>query len=90
MDRKESTRSINLELLMEIMEYQFGVVETTLYLNTHPRDERVLDLHNEFARGLQDLERQYQEEYGPLYAAYPMADYPWAYIDEPWPWQINY
>lgn len=77
-------------MLREIMQLNFAIIETVLYLNTHPRDQAVLNLHNEFARRYMKLINEYQEEYSPLYANYPNADYPWQYIDEPWPWQIEY
>ncbi len=88
MDRRRS--SVNLPMLREIMQLDFAVLETVLYLNTHPNDRAVLDLHNDFARRLMELMHEYQERYGPLTAMYPQADYPWQWIDEPWPWQIEY
>lgn len=81
---------VNLPLLKEIMAYNFSVLETVLYLNTHPRDETVLRLHNDLARNLMRLHKEYQERYGILKPHYPEADYPWQYIEEPWPWQIEY
>jgi spore coat protein JB len=81
---------INLDLLQEIRELQFAVIETILYLNTHPRDRNVLELHNDLARSLMNKMHRYQEEYGPLVPTYPEADYPWQWINEPWPWQIEY
>ena len=72
------------------MQLEFAVLETVLFLDTHPRDRNVLELHNDFARRLINRIRRYQEEYGLLFSNYPDADYPWQWIDEPWPWQIDY
>ena len=77
-------------MLSEIRELQFSVLETNLYLNTHPEDMNVLNLHNSLARDLCDLMLEYQRKYGLLKANFPGADYPWQWIEEPWPWQINY
>lgn len=77
-------------LLEEIMEQQFALVETALYLDTHPADKAVWRLHNEFAREQRRLVRDYQERYGPLMYHHPSEHFPWRWIEEPWPWQINY
>lgn len=82
-------RNINLDFLREIQELNFAVIETVLYLNTHPEDRKVLELHNEFATQYKNLVEEYQKNYRQLYAFYP-TDYPWQWIDEPWPWQIEY
>ncbi|MFW5788286.1 MAG: spore coat protein CotJB [Halanaerobiales bacterium] len=78
------------ELLKEIMEYQFAVLETVLYLDTHPEDRTVLELHNEYSQCLHNLMHKYQENYTLLVNDYHDSDYPWEWIEEPWPWQINY
>lgn len=88
MARRE--RTVNTELLRQIQSLNFAIIETVLYLNTHPEDRAVLRLHNQYARQYKDLVEEYQERYGPLYANYPDADYPWQWINEPWPWQIEY
>ncbi len=82
--------NINLKELSKIRELQFAVLETNLYLNTHPEDMRVLKLHNEFATELCMLTQQYQENYGLLRANFSEAEFPWQWIEEPWPWQIDY
>ena len=87
---KESMRNINVERLKEIMRLHFGVTETVLYLDTHPYDTAVLQLQNEFASRLQNAIEQYQRKYGPLVHSYDRADSPWEWINEPWPWQIDY
>ncbi|MFW5980880.1 MAG: spore coat protein CotJB [Halanaerobiaceae bacterium] len=87
---KKQKSKVNPSMLKEIMELQFAVIETALYLNTHPEDRTVLDLHNDYARRLERIKNRYQEKYGPLTIDYPEAEYPWQWIDEPWPWDINY
>ncbi len=85
-----NSQNINVPLLMEIMELQFTVLELVLYLNTHPEDRRALKNHNKYARRLSDLLEKYQNKYQPLVNEYPGADYPWNWINEPWPWEIDY
>jgi spore coat protein JB len=83
MDREQ------MNLLKELMEVEFVVLETALYLDTHPNDERALRLHNNYSQKCSELESLYQARYGPLKNT-EMSKYPWAYINGPWPWEINF
>lgn len=83
MDREQ------LALLKEIMEVGFCLVETNLYLDTHPTDERALALHNTYSRNYDELTRQYHMKYGPLMPI-QMSKSPWEWIESPWPWEIDY
>ncbi len=77
------------ELLKEIMKVEFANVETTLFLDTHPRDARVIAEHNKYAYQLDMLIKRYEQKYGPL-THQAMSSCPWRYIDGPWPWEIEY
>ena len=44
-----------MELLLEIMEVSFVLDETSLYLDTHPDDERALRLHNNASQRYHEL-----------------------------------
>lgn len=76
-------------LLKELMEVEFVVLETALYLNTHPSDERALRLHNTYSQKHDELQSLYQAKYGPLKNT-EMSGCPWSYINDPWPWEINF
>ena len=76
-------------LLKQLMEVGFVLMETNLYLDTHPTDESALRLHNTYCQKYSELERIYQAKYGPLKYT-QMSKYPWQYIEEPWPWEIDY
>lgn len=78
-----------MDMLRELMEVSFVLIETALYLNTHPDDERALRLHNNTSAQYDQLEAMYQAKYGPLRNT-GMSRYPWAYINDPWPWEINF
>ncbi len=88
MERKRPL--VNLDLLRRIQEVNFAVLETVLYLNTHPEDREVINLHNKLSEEYHHLIEEYQRRYGPLYPNYPDADYPWRWEDSPWPWEIDY
>lgn len=79
------------EKLVRIMAEEFTAVEFNLYLDTHPHDRRALEDFNETVQRLHHLKREYVEEYGPLTNfGYDCSRYPWQWIEEPWPWQINF
>ena len=73
------------QMLMEIRELNFAVIELSLYLNTHPEDQRALCLHRKYAKELRDLTDKYQKVYGPLSIYYPCNK--WRWLEEPWPWE---
>ena len=83
MDREQ------MRLLKELMEVEFVTLETALYLDTHPNDERAIRLHNTYSQKTSELESLYQAKYGPLKNT-GMSGFPWAYINGPWPWEINF
>ncbi|WIV13298.1 spore coat protein CotJB [Proteiniborus sp. MB09-C3] len=77
------------ELLEQLMEVGFVLVETNLYLDTHPEDERALRLHNTFSQKYDELTCFYESQYGPLKFT-SMSRFPWQYVDEPWPWDVDF
>lgn len=76
-------------LLKQIMEVEFVLTETALYLNTHPCDERAISLHNTYVQKRRELVSLYEAQYSPL-TNDSMSKYPWGYIDSPWPWQFDF
>lgn len=76
-------------LLRELMEVQFALVETNLYLDTHPNDKRALRLHNDYSQRYHELRSLYEAKYG-LLSFTGMSGCPWSYIYGPWPWEINF
>ena len=79
---EEMTRE---KMLKEIKSLQFAIIELSLYLDTHPEDERALCLHRRYARELKEIEDKYQKVYGPLTINFPCNK--WRWIEEPWPWE---
>lgn len=78
-----------VEMIKEIQAVDFGVYELALFLDTHPEDRQALDEHNKLARMSYQLKSGYEERYGPLRLD-SLSQYPYQYINEPWPWEIVY
>lgn len=78
-----------MEMIRELMEVSFVLIETALYLNTHPNDEAALRMHNNASGRYSQLVEIYESRFGPLKNT-SMSRYPWGYINEPWPWDMNF
>ena len=74
-------------LLLKIQETDFALYETTLYLDTHPDDEKALCLHKEYAAASKQLKHEYESQYGPLTPAGNKGD-TWEWLCGPWPWEM--
>ncbi len=75
-------------LLQDISALDFAALELTLYLDTHPDDRGALRQRNAYLKRKEPLVRRYEERFGPL-TGVSRAEYPWRWIDEPWPWQLH-
>ena len=73
------------QMLMQIRELDFAVIELSLYLDTHPEDQRALCLHRKYAKELKELKDKYQKVFGPLSIYFPCNK--WRWLEEPWPWE---
>lgn len=89
---------LGLKLLRELQELEFALVELNLYLDTHPDDEAALSTFNKLSSRYAEVRRAYEEQTGPLINfghsdscrhADPSCD-PWRWIEDPWPWEIEY
>ena len=73
------------KMLMEIRDLDFSVIELSLYLDTHPEDQKALCMHRKYVKELKDLKDKYQKVYGPLSIYFPCNK--WRWLEEPWPWE---
>jgi len=77
------------EMLLEIQQVDFVLVELNLYLNTHPHDHKAINQYNEFAQKSMALKNKFQSMFGPLTNfGNSFSTYPWSWGDAPWPWQV--
>jgi spore coat protein JB len=79
-----------MEMLKELQELSFVALEFNLYLDTHPCDRRALAEYNCFTQAYQAAKMRYERMYGPITNfGYAPSQYPWQWIETPWPWQIG-
>ena len=73
------------EMADKIKAYCFAITDISLYLDTHPEDEKALCLHRNYCKKSKELKDAYQKMYGPLTINYPCKK--WRWLEEPWPWE---
>lgn len=78
-----------IELLKKIQIHEFSTHELALFLDTHPDNGAALKDYNRHAQELMELKHRYIQKYGPL-AHHDPSEGCWKWIDEPWPWEIDY
>lgn len=82
---KDMTRE---ELMGKIRELQFAAVELNLFLDNHPENKQALSDYNKISEDLCELKKMYEEKCGPLTNyGYAPSQYPWQWVNEPWPWE---
>ena len=75
-------------LLRRINANQFAMWELHIYLDTHPGDCTAAEKLAEYRRETADLVAKYEEAYGPINQN-SMNTSRWAWIAEPWPWELG-
>lgn len=77
------------ELLFEIQQVDFALVELNLYLNTHPMDQQAIVQYNELAQRSQILRQNFETQFGPIaHFGRSLSPSPWSWSSTPWPWQV--
>lgn len=75
------------ELLKELMKYDFAVYELVLFLDTHPRDTKALEMYRSLVEKAQALRHEYENKFGPISSDMVKNCDHWTWIDSPWPWE---
>ncbi len=83
MENSDKTR-----LMREIQLCTFMLVEANLYLDTHPSDQEALRFYEKNSKRLHDLKMEYEEKFGRI-AVGEDGQMRWAWVDDPWPWQMG-
>ncbi len=75
-------------LLKEVQMAQFAVVETNLYLDTHPCDEEAMKALEYYSEKLAVAIANYESECGSLYASSAEGT-PFDWVKTPFPWETE-
>ena len=72
--------------LQRLRELEFALLETNLYLDTHPNSRKALDYYKKVQAARDIMYEDYVKNNGPMFAADVRQDN-WSWVDMPWPWQ---
>lgn len=78
------------ELLKEIQQYHFMMVEAGLFLNNQEHCREAKECFALYQKKYAEAKKEYEECYGPLtYEGIDTACDGWSWIDGPWPWEVE-
>ena len=85
----QANTGLNNTALVELMALDFALQELGLYLNTHPEDQEVLQLYWSYVQLAREGRERYQEAYGPLLQTDLTPEQGYAWLKDPWPWDLG-
>ncbi len=80
--------NVNREQLLEYVNaLSVAVVETTLFLDTHPDDQEALKYYDRMKMLLYQAKKEYSMRFGPLNNTDVNVSNGWSWVNGPWPWE---
>ena len=76
--------------LRKLQELSFALIETHLYLDTHPTSRAALDYYRTTKAEYDRLAAEYEASYAPITPHVREADRDWRWVREPWPWEQGF
>lgn len=74
-------------VMSKIYELGFALVETMLYLDTHPNDQEAINYYSEIKEKYSQCMKKYSDYYGPLNITHMGNDNYWMWVATPFPWE---
>lgn len=75
------------KLLRRLQAARFAVIESNLYLDSHPTCREGLRYFRGKRDELNRLTKEYEEKYGPITAAASVAEERWDWVSTAFPWE---
>lgn len=79
----------NREILLKRLQIcDFVLIETGLFLNTHPDNQDALTYYQKHLKLRQETLEEYERRYGPVtQQSQPANSDRWEWVNGPWPWE---
>jgi spore coat protein JB len=77
------------QILEEIREIDFTIVETVLYLDAYPDHPQALEYYHKAVQERRRLMDLYEGKCGPLTVYGNQSKSSWDWVKSPWPWESN-
>lgn len=75
------------KLMRKIQQNGFALVEANLYLDSHPTCKMGLEYFRKHKAIQEELEKEFNENYGPLTAFQSEGTKKWEWVMSPFPWE---
>jgi len=77
------------EALRKVQMYDFALTDTGLFLDTHPTNQAALTFYDTTRKMYLAAVEAYEEQFGPLTAEDTDVESGWAWVETPWPWEME-
>lgn len=77
------------DLILQIDENRFAIIELGLYLDLYPNDTSILNKYNSYLKKEKELITIYESKYGPITLNSPVQTNIWLWNNSPWPWEVQ-
>lgn len=77
------------DLILQIDENRFAIIELGLYLDLYPNDINALNKYNSYLKKEKELITIYESKYGPMTLNSQVQTNTWLWNNSPWPWEVQ-
>lgn len=77
------------QLMQQLREVDFCLVETVLYLDAYPDHPQALEYYHRLVEERAKLTEQYESSCGPLTVCGNASRSCWDWVKTPWPWEAD-
>lgn len=77
------------QLMQEIRQAGFAIVDLNLFLDSHPQHQMALDYFKDVQMRYKKLRDEYEMKYGPLTVCGTNTEQGWSWVQAPWPWELE-
>lgn len=76
------------EALRNVQMYGLALFDTMLFLDTHPNNRQAMEFFNYTREIYREAVKAFESQFGPLSAGSSDSE-SWAWVNEPWPWEVE-
>ena len=77
------------ELMNKLRELDFAIIETAMFLDSHPMDKKALTYYHDMLETRNESREVFTKNYGPLCIFENNDNTQWQWVKGPWPWELE-
>ena len=77
------------DMLMQLQELRFAMIDLGLYLDLNDNDQEMINLFNEYLKKEKELCNLFESQYGSLTFDNKLVGNSWTWDNGPWPWEVQ-